>query len=90
MFNQNVNLNLTTRFQSGLPYTLLSRKGGTKISENNSQRQPSWWQTDMRFSKDFPLKDWFGEGMGNTKIEFFVDILNWQPILIILNSFRYK
>ncbi|MBI3258715.1 MAG: TonB-dependent receptor [Ignavibacteriae bacterium] len=73
---ENVNLNLTTRFQTGLPYTLLNRKGGTAISENNSERQPSWWQTDMRFSKDFPLQNWFGEGMGKTTIVFFVDILN--------------
>lgn len=72
---ENVNLNFTTRFQTGTPYTRYSPKG-VAISDFNSERQPSSWQTDMRFTKAFPLKDWFGEGFSKTTLEFFVDVLN--------------
>lgn len=72
---ENSNLNLLTRFQSGLPYTRLTAKGDP-IGEFNAERQPSWSQTDLRFSKSFPLKDWFGEGAGKTMLEFNIDVLN--------------
>ncbi len=72
---ENVNLNFTNRFQSGTPFTRLSPKG-VAISDFNSERQPSSWQTDMRFSKAFPLKDWFGESFNKSTLEFFVDVLN--------------
>ncbi|MBK9246849.1 MAG: hypothetical protein IPM69_01735 [Ignavibacteria bacterium] len=74
-FMENVNLNVTTRYQTGTPYTRLSPKG-IIIGDVNGERQPSTWSSDIRFSKSFPLKDWFGDGIGNTSIDFFVDIFN--------------
>lgn len=74
-FLENVNLNVTTRYQTGTPYTRLSPKG-VVIGDVNGERQPSTWSSDVRFSKQFPLKDWFGEGMGNSSLEFFLDIYN--------------
>jgi len=72
---ENFNLNLTGFFQTGAPYTPLYRDGKAK-AEINSARGPNTWRIDMRLIKSFPLKDWFGEGAGNSSIEFFVDVYN--------------
>jgi len=70
---ENVNINLTGFFQSGLPYTRLN-KAGTAIGEENAERQPSMWNTNFRISKGFSTKSL---GMGEkSEIEFFVDINN--------------
>jgi outer membrane receptor protein involved in Fe transport len=72
---ENTNINLTTFFQSGLPYTRADRAGNA-IGEENAERQPSIWNTNFRFQRRFPLKDWFGDGAGKSSIEFFVDVNN--------------
>lgn len=72
---ENVNINLTGFFQTGLPYTRLD-KSGKAVGEENAERQPSIWNTNFRLSKGFWLKDWFGDGAGNSMLELFVDIDN--------------
>lgn len=72
---ENVQLNFVNRFQTGAPYTRLSPKG-IVIGENNAERHPSSFRTDMRLSKSFQLKDWFGEGFSNSSIMFFADVTN--------------
>ncbi|MCX7735370.1 MAG: carboxypeptidase regulatory-like domain-containing protein [Candidatus Kapabacteria bacterium] len=72
---ENTNINLSGFFQTGTPYTRLDR-AGNPIGEYNAERQPSRWSVDLRFSRTFYLRDWFGSGAGSTAIEFFFDITN--------------
>ena len=72
---ENFNLNFTTVWRSGVPYTKTDLSGRA-IGEIRTERGPSYWQTDMRVSKVFPLKDWFGESMGTTQLEFSFFIYN--------------
>ncbi len=72
---ENAFINLSGFFQSGSPYTKLNI-GGQPVGEINSERGPSFWRADLRFQKDFMLKDYFGDGAGNMAISFFVDVNN--------------
>ncbi len=72
---ENANINFSTIWQSGSPYTPL-RLSGEAISEANLARQPSYWRVDLRFQKGFQLRDFFGDAAGNTRIQFFIDIIN--------------
>lgn len=72
---ENTLINLTGFFQSGLPYTRTD-KAGNALGEQNSERQPSIWNTSLRFQRGFWLKDWFGDGAGRSKIDFFIDVDN--------------
>ncbi len=72
---QNATIVLTSMFRSGTPYTRTDRDG-RPISEINSERQPSIFTLDAKISKDIYLKDIFGDGIGNTRITFYLDIFN--------------
>ena len=72
---ENTNISFTTTWRSGYPYTARNLSGEA-ISGPNTESGPSYTRTDMRFSKRFMLKDWFGDGAGHSAIEFFVDIYN--------------
>ncbi len=72
---ENAVINLTAFFQTGTPYTRLDRAGNA-IGEFNAERQPSVWNLQSRIQKGFWLRDWFGAGAKNSRIEFFVDINN--------------
>ena len=72
---ENTNINLSGVIESGLPYTKLDF-GGNPVSENNAERHPSWWQLDMRISKAFWMKDFFGDGAGDSQLELFIDFNN--------------
>lgn len=74
-FLENVNINFTTRFITGAPYTRFE-PGGKALSEINAERQPSSWNVNMRISKSFLLRDWFGESAGNSSFEIFLDVYN--------------
>ncbi len=62
-------------FQTGTPFTLFGAKGG-QVGEYLGSRQPSSWRIDSRIERDIPLKDLFGETMGNTTVTLFADIIN--------------
>ncbi len=72
---ENTTISLTTVYQSGAPYTKVDLKG-RPVGETNGERGPSYWMTDMRISKMFYFKDFFGDAAGNTSIEFFADVYN--------------
>ncbi len=72
---ENFNINFTTVWSSGAPYTKTDLSGRA-IGEIRTERGPSYWQTDMRLSKVFPLKDWFGESMGTTQFEVSLFVYN--------------
>ncbi|MBI5325775.1 MAG: TonB-dependent receptor [Ignavibacteriae bacterium] len=72
---ENTVISLTSVFQTGRPYTKVDLKG-QQVGEKNGERGPTYWMTDLRLSKQFYFKDWFGEGAGKTSIEFFIDIFN--------------
>ncbi|MCB0702414.1 MAG: TonB-dependent receptor [Candidatus Kapaibacterium sp.] len=67
---------VTGNLRSGAPYTLTEVNGTGQLSEINALEGPASWSIDTRLGKKFALSDLFGEGMGNTSIEFYVDIFN--------------
>jgi outer membrane receptor protein involved in Fe transport len=72
---ENSNINLTTTWRSGVPYTKTDLNGRA-IGEIRTERSAPSWSTDMRINKQFPLKDWFGESMGNSILEFQLFVYN--------------
>lgn len=72
---ENTRLTLTSIWRTGTPYTRTDRAGNA-VAERNSERQPSRWLMDARISKSFRMRDIFGDGAGNSEIEFFADIYN--------------
>lgn len=82
---ENTNINFTTEYRTGTPFTLLS-PNGLIIGEINGNRHPSFTQTDMRLQKTFYLNEIFGEGVGPTAVDIFVDVLN---IFNRTQPFRY-
>ncbi|MCL2040007.1 MAG: carboxypeptidase-like regulatory domain-containing protein [Bacteroidetes bacterium] len=73
---QNMNLSLEPTITSGAPYTKVSMDGSMYISERNVYRGPAYWRVDSRLSKEFMLKDLFGESMGNSRIQLWVSCNN--------------
>ncbi|MFH1051654.1 MAG: carboxypeptidase regulatory-like domain-containing protein [bacterium] len=85
---ENVNLNFTTTWRSGAPYTKTDLNGRA-IGEIRTERGPDYWQTDFRVSKQFPLKDWFGDSWGKTAIElslFVYNVFNLNSAISIYTS----
>ncbi len=72
---QNSYLTLTPSWRSGVPYTR-TNIGGMATSERNAYRGPSVWNVDAKIEKGFYLKEWFGEGLKNAKIDVYVNIYN--------------
>ncbi|MBI2427976.1 MAG: TonB-dependent receptor [Ignavibacteriales bacterium] len=74
-FLQNLNVNFTTVFQTGTPYTRIDYYG-RQVGEFNGSRRPSFMQTDMRLSRDIPLSSIFGASFKNLTLTFFADVTN--------------
>jgi len=74
-FLQNLNINFTTVFQTGTPYTRIDYYG-RQVGEYNGSRRPSFTQTDMRISRDIPLSALFGPSFKNLTFTLFADITN--------------
>ncbi|HRP02573.1 MAG TPA: TonB-dependent receptor [Candidatus Kapabacteria bacterium] len=72
---ENTTFVLTSMFRSGTPYTRTDRNG-RPISEINAERQPSVFTLDAKISKELYLKDIFGDGAGNSRVAFYLDIFN--------------
>ena len=72
---EHTHINFTGSFGTGTPYTALDRSG-TQVGEFNGERQPSAWSVNSRIQRAVPLADLFGDGMGDTRLTFFVDIFN--------------
>ncbi|MCI0697260.1 TonB-dependent receptor [candidate division KSB1 bacterium] len=63
----NFGVNLTGRFESGLPYTPTDSRG-QRIADENTARAPSTWQLDLRVDKLFNI--------GGMKLGVFTEITN--------------
>ncbi|MGH7493821.1 MAG: TonB-dependent receptor [bacterium] len=64
---QDFGVNLTGRFESGLPYTPTDTRG-QRIADENVARMPSIWQLDLRVDKGFAV--------GRSKAGLFFEITN--------------
>jgi len=72
----NSSLNLLGTFRTGTPYTKLNFNG-IQIGEFNGERQPAFFNGfDIRFNRQFFLKDLMGDGVGDMSITLFADIFN--------------
>lgn len=76
-FLQNAYITLTGNLRSGAPYTLTEINGIGQLSEINALEGPSSWQLDARIGKEIQLSDLFGESMGGSSIELYLDIFNF-------------
>jgi hypothetical protein len=74
-FLQHFNLNTTTVFQTGVPYTAFDIKG-TQTGEHNGEREPSYFQTDATLTRTFPLAEIFGDGIGTSSFDVQLEVLN--------------
>jgi hypothetical protein len=74
-FLENLNVNFTYIFQSGVPYTKRDLRG-LQIGEFRGERQPSFMRLDMRLEKEFVLGDIIGDSFKDVNISFFVDCFN--------------
>ncbi len=72
---ENTDVTLTATFGSGLPYTRENSRG-EQISEFNSLRLPSGFNTEMHIERGFKLKDLFGESVGELELSLYADIYN--------------
>jgi hypothetical protein len=75
---ENFGVNLTGRFQSGLPYSPTDTRG-QRIADENSARMPSTWQLDLRANKTFDI--------GQLKFDVFTEITNLTNRRNIVNVF---
>ncbi len=75
-FLENAYVTFTGNFRSGVPYTLSEINGQGQLSEINALEGPGSWSIDSRIGKEFKLSDIFGEGMGSSSLELYVDIFN--------------
>lgn len=69
---ENVRVNLSGFFQTGTPYTKRNLSGRI-VGELLSERQPSRWNVDLRFTKGFNLEGWFNV---KATFEIFADVTN--------------
>jgi len=73
---QNMGISVEPTIRTGNPYTRLDINQTMYMSERNVYRHPTFWTLNARLSKMFALKDWFGESMGRSNIEFWVSCNN--------------
>ena len=76
---QNFGVNLTGRFQSGLPYTPTDSRG-KPIADENVAREPSTWQIDLRVDKIFDV--------AKMKLGVFTEVLNLTNRANIIDVFE--
>lgn len=72
---ENVTFSFQATYASGSPYTKVDKNGKT-LSEINAERQPDYFNVDLRVTKQFYLRDWFGESANNSVFEVYADIKN--------------
>jgi len=72
----NSSINLLGTFRTGTPYTKLNFNG-IQVGEYNGERQPAFFNGfDIRFNRQFFLKDILGDGVNDMSVTFFADIFN--------------
>ncbi len=71
----NTRANFSGLWRSGYPYTKIN-SSGVAIGEQNGERNPSYWNINLRLSKTFNLKDIFGESAADSQLELYFNIFN--------------
>jgi len=72
----NSSINLLGTFRTGTPYTKLNFNG-IQVGEFNGERQPSFFNGfDLRFQRQFFMRDMLGDGVNDMSITFFADVFN--------------
>ncbi|OGU58383.1 MAG: hypothetical protein A2X64_03515 [Ignavibacteria bacterium GWF2_33_9] len=85
---ENTDLSFSGFYRTGYPYTKTDLNG-VLLGEFNTERYPDYWTMDARLSRTILLKEIFGEGIGNTAIELFVDVynvFNLTPVLQVYSA----
>jgi outer membrane receptor protein involved in Fe transport len=72
---ENTNLTLTGTFATGLPFSKETSRGDL-VTEFNSLRLPSQFNTEAHLEKAFKLKDLIGDAVGNLELSFYADVFN--------------
>lgn len=72
---QNFSANLTTVYESGIPYTRADNKG-RQVGEFNADRHPSYLQTDGTLTRTIPFADIFGESMSDMFLDLELEFTN--------------
>jgi len=72
---ENTDITLTATYGTGLPYTREDSRGNP-ITEYNSQRLPSNFNTEAHIERGFKLRDFFGESVGQLELSLFADVYN--------------
>jgi hypothetical protein len=83
-------LGIDYSWRSGLPYTVTDQTGAF-LSERNSERFPSVWNSNIKLQKTVQLADFFeSRSLRKVTVDFYVDIQNWlnnvQPFQWFTNS----
>ncbi len=86
-FQGRTSINFSGAYSTGAPYTKTAPGGGVELGERNSERFPSNFTSNIRFTRTFPLKDFFGEDMKNSSIDLFIDVFNWLNIRQVLTVY---
>jgi len=72
---ENFNFSTKTIYESGNPYTAFDIRG-TQVGEHNGERQPNFMQTDFTITRNIPLSDVFGAGIGHSWLELQLEVSN--------------
>ncbi len=69
------NFSTKTIFETGVPYTAFDAKG-VQTGEHNGERQPSFFETEATITRNIPLSDLFGQGIGRSSLDVQFEIYN--------------
>lgn len=69
------NFSTKTIFETGTPYTAFNVRG-QQTGEHNGSRQPSYFETEATITRNIPLSDVFGSGIGTSSFDIQLEIYN--------------
>ncbi|HET6513409.1 MAG TPA: carboxypeptidase regulatory-like domain-containing protein [Candidatus Kapabacteria bacterium] len=72
---QHFSANLTSVYESGIPYTKSDTRG-RQIGEFNADRHPEYIQSDATISRSIPFAGLFGESMSDMFLDLELEITN--------------
>lgn len=72
---QNFSANVTSVYESGIPYTKSDTRG-RQVGEFNADRHPEYIQSDATLSRSIPFADIFGESMSDMFLDLELEVTN--------------
>ncbi len=72
---QNFSANVTSVYESGIPYTRTDTRG-RQVGEFNADRHPDYIQSDATLSRSIPFADLFGESMSDMFLDLELEVTN--------------